>query len=210
MKTGYKTSNESWEDVRKRGLDCLRYLNKCCMINEEYYKIFRPRVELVIKQLILTYGCILPENEIHVIISCPIYLRMHTGLGKYSSSIAFTYEKIQCSICNRDLLDEECFHEVGKIYDGKYCEGFYEGIKFQHLALVEKPKDPNAIGIKTLYEPKKEYFKQFDQEELKKAREQGLPLNCHSCRDTKFDPSEITLEIFFEMQRQDLNLEPSF
>jgi len=210
MKLGYKLKNETWEDARNRGLDCLRYLNKCSNINEEYDEKFKPNIKLVINQIIMTYGCTLPENDTHVVISCPIYLRRHTGAGKYSTSIAFTYEKACCSICNLDLLDENCPHEVGETYDGKFCGGEYEGIKFQHLALVEKPKDPNAIGTKAIYFPKKEYCEKFDQEELRKAREKGLSLNCHSCRDTKFDPSEITLKMFFEMQGIDLNSEPSF
>lgn len=205
-----KKNNETWEDVRQRGFNCLRYLNKCSKLNEEYFKIFQPRIMTLIKLIIMKLGCILPENSTHVVTSCPIYLREHTGAEKYSTSIAFTYEKANCSICKRDLLDEECFHEPGETYDGVFCEGQYEGMKFQHLALVNKPKDPNGIGIKALYEPKEEYFKRFDQNELKEARKNNLPLNCHACRDTNFDPSEITLETFFEMQCQNLNSEPTF
>jgi len=208
MRMNEKGFNETWEDVRQRGFDCLRYLNKCCKLNQQYSETFLPKIKIIINQIIMKFGCILPENENQVVISCPIYLRMHTGAGKYSTSIAFTYNKLRCSICNLDVLDEECYHEPGETYEGKFCAGFYEGMKFEHLALVEKPKDANAIGIKTLYEPKKDFFKQFDPEELKEARRKGFPLSCHSCRDTNFDPEEITLEMFFEMQGQDLNSEP--
>lgn len=205
-----KKNNKDWENVQQKGFDCLRYLNKCSKLNEEYSKIFQPRILALIKLIIMTFGCILPENSKQVVISCPIYLRRHTGHGKLSTSIAFTYEKANCSICKHDLLDEECFHEPGETYDGILCVGEYEGMKFNHLAVVDKPKDPNGIGIKTLYEPKEEYFKRFDQNELKEARKKNLPLNCHSCRDTNFDPSEITLETFFEMQGQDLSVDPIF
>ena len=42
-----KKNNETWEDVRQRGFDCLRYLNKCSKLNsdnEEYPNSFSIKI----------------------------------------------------------------------------------------------------------------------------------------------------------------------
>lgn len=207
FRAGYKTKDEKWEDLRDRAIDSLRYLYKCSRINDEYSKKFAPSIKQTIKQIILTYGCIFPENENSVLVSCPIYLKHHSTLLEKPTSIAFTYDKANCSICNLDLLDENCLHEVGEKYDGVLCEGNYEGMNLLHLAIVDKPKDPMAIPQSRSF-PKELFYKHFDKEQLKKAKQLGVPLNCHACRDTNYDPDEISLNKFFTMQGLDIEEEP--
>ena len=206
FQAGYKKPQEKWEDARDRAIESLRYLYKCSKLNDEYSETFSSSIKQVVKQIILTYGCILPEDENNVIISCPIYLKHHSPLWAQPTSIAFTYDKAECSICNLDLLDENCSHEVGEKYDGKTCTGIYKDMKVLHLAVVNKPKDPNAIPNSFSY-PKEYFYKHLDKEQLKKAKELGVPLNCHACRDTKYEPNEISVEKFFTMQDLDTNLD---
>jgi len=204
FQAGFKKSEETWESARDRAIDSLRYLYKCSKLNEEYFQKFSPSIKQVIKQIISQYGCIFPEDGENVVITCPIYLKHHGSLLDKPTSIAFTYEKAECSICHLDLLDETCFHEVGETYDGQFCSGFYTGMKIDHLAVVNKPKDPNAISTSRVY-AKETFYKNFDKEELKRAQKLNLPINCHACRDTNHDPVEISLEKFFSMQG--LNIE---
>jgi len=65
----------------------------------------------------------------------------------------------------------------------------------------------NHTGIDTLGYPKDEFYAQFDPEEVKRAQELGLPLNCSNCEETKTDPSEITVEKFFKMQKLSLDID---
>lgn len=205
LQAGYKKPEETWESARDRAIDSLRYLYKCSKLNEEYSKKFSPSIIQVIKQIILTYGCIFPGEGDKVIVTCPIYLKHHGSLLNMPTSIAFTYEKAECSICKLDLLDENCPHEVGEKYDGVVCGGNYSGMKMDHLAIVDKPKDPNAIPTSHVY-AKEDFYKNFDKEESKRALELGLPINCHACHDTKHDPVEISVEKFFDMQGLDIEI----
>ena len=204
LQAGFKKSDETWESARNRAIDSLRYLYQCSKLNEEYSQKFSSSIKQVIKQIISHYGCIFLEDGDDVIVTCSIYLKHHGSLLDKPTRIAFTYEKAECSICHLDLLDEECFHEVGETYDGEFCSGIYAGMKIDHLAIVNKPKDPMAIPTSRTYS-KESFYKNFDKDELKLAKDLKLPLNCHACRDTNHDPVEISLEKFFSMQG--LNLE---
>ena len=43
-------------------------------------------------------------------------------------SIGFMYESLRCSVCARDLFDEDCEHAPGKEYDGKMCMAEVTGV----------------------------------------------------------------------------------
>lgn len=66
---------ETFEDFRNKRLDSLRYLYKCSKVNEYYYSIYHPRLMENIVDTISRFGCILPEINRNVVVTCPIYLR---------------------------------------------------------------------------------------------------------------------------------------
>src|SRR5579864_1795297 len=92
---------ETLEQFRNRILDSIRYIYKCTKLNEEYKKTFTPFLNQTIKQLILTIGCIVSENDTHVIEMCPILIRQNE-FGRMGTSIGAYYEKAVCSICELD------------------------------------------------------------------------------------------------------------
>jgi len=205
FKAAFKLDGETWENVRDRALDAIRYTYKCSKLNNSYKEKFSKDLDFMIKRIIMTFGCILPTDATHVKISCPIWLG-RTKLGQMGISIGAIYDKAVCSICGLELLDENCLHELGKEYDGKICEIKKEGFELLHLALVANPKEPRST-IQTISYPKEEFYQQFDPEEVKKAEELGLPLNCSNCRKTNHDPVEITPEVFFQMQGLNIDIE---
>lgn len=205
FRAGFIFDQETIEASRDRALDAIRYIYKCSKLDTNQKDIFSENLKVMVKRVIMTFGCILPTTETHVEVSCPIWLRQ-TTLGKLGMSIGAVYEKAVCSICGLELLDENCIHQVGKKYDEKICEIMKEGFQILHVALVDKPKEPRA-GIDTIGYPKTEFYAQFVPEEVKRAQELGLPLNCSYCRATNTDPSEITVEKFFQMQGLSLDID---
>lgn len=183
---------------RQRALDAIRHAYKCTKLDEECKNLLSSKIQNMLKQTILVYGCILPENATHFIIKCPIFLRQ-TTLGKMGLSIGAVYKRAVCSICNLDILDEKCIHEAGEIYDEKICYIIKEGLEFLHIAVTNNPKDP-MNRIAEIQEPKKVLYDRFTPEELEKAKKEKSPWVCSSCKEMNMDPSEINVEQFFEMQ----------
>lgn len=141
--------NETREEFRNRILDSIKYIYKCSKLNDEYDKQFTPSLKQTIKQLILTIGCIVPEIETHVIITCPISLRQ-TEFGKMGTSIAGYYEKAICTICRLEILDENCPHEIGERYNGKICQMEPISCKYPSNSVT----DIHAITTTTVATPK--------------------------------------------------------
>lgn len=198
FKAGFIIKGEKAEKPRERALNAIRYMYKCVKLDKEYELRFLPDLQKMIKQTIFVFGCILPENATHFIIKCPILLRQ-TTLGKMGMSIGAIYKRAVCSICNLDILDEKCIHEVGKSYDEKICNIIKEGLEFLHIAVTNNPKDP-LNRITEIQEPKKNLYDRFTPEELEKAKKEKSPWVCSSCKEMNMDPSEINVEQFFEMQ----------
>lgn len=199
---------ETLEQFRHRILDSIRYIYKCTKLNEEYKKIFTPFLNQTIKQLILTTGCIVPENDTHVIMTCPIQLRQ-TKFGRMGSSIAGFYKKALCSICGLDMLDEKCIHEPSKPYDGKICKIEPQDFQFLHLLGTSMPKDPRCVA-QMICHPKSDYYEHFDKEIIQKKIKQNAPMGCTFCKEINYDPSEITAEKFFEMQGVSIEFDKKF
>lgn len=204
FKAGFIFPGETGEDARDRALNAIRYIYKCSKLDTTRKERFSENLRVMVSKVIEVFGCILPATETYVEVSCPIWLRQ-TSLGNMGMSIGAVYDKAICSICGLDLLDEKCNHQVGKKYDEKTCNIIKENFRLLHIALVSSPKEPIS-QIQTISYPKKEFFEKFDPEELKKAQELGLPLNCHQCREMGTDTSELNVEKFFEMQGLDLDI----
>jgi hypothetical protein len=189
---------DTFEESRKKRLDCLRYLYKCSKMNNDLFSKYYPILQKYAKDTILKFGCILPESNNHVDVSCPIYLRQ-TPIGNLGTSYAIKYDKAKCSICGRDMLDDACDHVPGESYDGKECHMNVEDFEALHVILTKRPKDPQA-GITRISYPKKDMYDKLPPDELKRKIKYNLPLVCFLCRDKQIDPTEITPDGFFSMQ----------
>ncbi len=201
----YTTKDETLEDSYHRSLDAMRWVYKCMQLDHAYKEFFAPKFTIMMKQHIMVFGCIIPENETHFLVSCPVWLKT-TELGKRGMSIGGHYAKAICSLCKLNMLDEKCIHQVGKEYNGKVCQMIKTDFKLLHLALVDSPKDPENT-ISQMDYPKKELYSKLSDEQKNKVKENTLPLYCNSCKEGKLDPSKITPEKFFEMQKLPINVE---
>ena len=202
---------ETFEDCRNKRLDCLRYLYKCSKLNGESQIVYQTRLIQDLNDTILKFGCILPEKNNQVIVSCPIYLGKIPFIGgipfnDLGTSIAFSYEKATCSICKRDMLDEECDHVPGETYNGEKCIMTVDDYKPIHLALVKRPKEPMA-GFGSFAFSKESCLERLQPEDRKRKIEENLPFVCFLCRDQKMDTAEITPELFFKMQELPIEIE---
>jgi hypothetical protein len=201
----YVTENETLEDSHRRSLDAMRWMFKCMQLHPTYKEFFTPKFEIMMEQHIRVFGCIIPENKSHFLVSCPIWLKS-TELGKKGLSMGGHYKKAICSICKLSMLDEKCIHQSGKDYDGKICEIIKTDFEFLHIALVDSPKDPENSIAEVSY-PKEDLYSRLPEEQKNKVKENTLHLYCNSCKEGNFDSSKITPEKFFEMQKLSINIE---
>jgi hypothetical protein len=74
-------SGESVEDSRRRQIESLRLLNNTAKLSNQMKEKISPKIRESINQLILILGCIMPESDTQVHVSCPIRIRK-TGAGK--------------------------------------------------------------------------------------------------------------------------------
>ena len=201
----YATENETLEDSQHRSLDALRWIYKCMQLDSGYYSVYAPHFTKMMRQHIMTFGCIIPENDTHFLVSCPIWLK-NTELGKRGLSIGGHYKKAVCSICKLEMLDEKCLHQIGKEYKGKICQVIKTDFEMLHLALVDSPKDPENVIDQISY-PKEELYSKLPDEQKNNVEKNNLPLYCNSCKEGKLDPTKITPGKFFEMQKLPINIE---
>lgn len=69
---------------------------------------------------------------------------------KYFMSTGFTFKNYRCSICGEIVsIHNRCKHKKGHIYNGRWCYWICkEIIDFNHVAVVENPKDKHCIITK--------------------------------------------------------------
>jgi hypothetical protein len=204
--------DETFEDCRNKRLDCLRYLYKCSKVNDYFYSVFHPRLMEYIKDTICRFGCILPEIDKNVVVTCPIYLRRldkdsEIPFHSMGTSIAITYEKGICSICEKDMLDDDCEHVPGELYNGETCIMTVEDFEVDHLALVNHPKDPMAALFTNHSFSVSEALEKLPEQERARKIKYDLPFICFLCKDEKLDSSELTPEHFFKMQNLKIEIE---
>ena len=154
----------------------------------------------------------LPEINKNVVVTCPIYLRRldsdsEIPFHSMGTSIAITYEKGICSICEKDMLDDDCEHVPGEVYNGKICIMTVEDFEVDHLALVGRPKDPMAALFTNHSFSADEALKKLPEQDRARKIKYGLPFICFLCRDEKLDSSELTPEHFFKMQNLKIEIE---
>jgi hypothetical protein len=202
FRSSFLLENESLQDSRNRMLEALRLIYQTTKLDTEYKKHFEQKIKEMIISIILNIGCIIPEDETHVHINCPIKIR-NMGTGEFGFSIGMFVKKLECSICGHDILSDECSHEPGNEYNGKKCISVAKEIVLDHFSITKNPKDPNS-RFTSLSIPKKEFYEDFPPEEIKGKIENNLPLICSLCRETKINPNEIDIDLFFKMQGLEL------
>jgi len=205
FRCSFSYTDEPFEDSRRRRHDAIRYLYKASQINEKYSEKVAPNIRKLVNETINVWGCIIPESDTTVTFSCPIKIR-NMGAGKFGFSVGMFYKRALCSICNLDMLDEQCSHVPRNTYEGKVCTLIPDGLELDHVAMTTRPKDPRCL-ILSLSDSKKEFYEHFSEEQIKEKEENALPLICSLCKEVGIDPSEISVEKYFEMQG--LDLEPT-
>jgi hypothetical protein len=209
LRSEFPHGDETFEDARKMRLNSLRYMHKAIASGHESIDgSHLEKQRMLQKMTIYKFGCILPESDTQLEISCPIYIR--NGLPfPHTASPASVYEKNLCSICESDILDEKCVHIPGKEYDGKKCTMIPHNLTFLHLAVVDRPKDPRSMVVE-ISEPKNWSLDRLSAVDRARKLKYNLPTICYLCRDRNIDPSEISSEKYFEMQRISIDIENGF
>jgi hypothetical protein len=65
---------------------------------------------------------------------------------KIFASVGCIAERIECSICGKDIDSFECLHRRGELYMGKMAHGIVRNMKkFDHVALTENPEDKRCV-----------------------------------------------------------------
>ena len=72
----------------------------------------------------------------------------------YTVSVGGSLKKpATCSICGKEVeaspfgFNMSCEHEVGKIYDGKYCGYVIDGVEYKEISFVNMPADYSAEHV---------------------------------------------------------------
>jgi hypothetical protein len=199
LRSQFFTNGETIEDSRQRKLSAIRLLWRTARLGEEFEERLGAETRNLVKETILSVGCIMREDDSHVHIECPIKIR-NMGAGQYGFSVAFFFEKAICSICGRDVIkDTGCTHIPGQEYNGKQCRIKPENLKFDHVAMTTRPKD-SKTGLTALAIPKTEVYSNFSEEQVRRKKRFGLPLVCSLCMKEGIDPTEISVKKFFQMQ----------
>jgi len=199
LRSQYFTNGEAIESSRERKLAAIRLLWQTASLGALYESKFKSDAKSLVKETILSVGCVVPEDASGVRIECPIKIR-NMGAGQYGFSLGAFYEKAICSICGRDVVkDMNCPHIPGEKYAGQECRIKRENFKFDHIAMTTRPKNANT-GITMLSIPKDEVYSNFTREQIRKKQTFGLPFVCSLCMKEGVDPIEIGVEKFFQMQ----------
>lgn len=201
FKANFIKKGETISDARNRLVSAIRLLFRTSALTPEYAEYYAPKLNKLVSQAILVFGCILPDDERKVYIECPIRLK-NMSAGNWGFSIGLFSKKAECSICERDILNDSlCKHVVGQSYGGKVCKIKYNGVKLDHISLTDRPLDPDA-GITMLTIPKGEFYERanFKPEEIKLKEKTNLPIICSFCKEQGIDPHEISPKIYFKMQ----------
>lgn len=201
----YFPDRESLDEFKKRNFDAIRYLNECIKISKENVDHYRGLMNKLVQRIIKQCGCTLFETDHHVIMSCPIQLR-DDKFGSMGASVGLTYEKILCSICGLDILDENCTHDINQIYDGKKCSLTYKNLQIKDISLVDRPKDPLCRIIDIFY-PKELFLQKQGLDNLNIDLKQKFDVRCTRCRDENIDSSSITPNILFQIHGLNISLD---
>jgi hypothetical protein len=148
----------------------------------------------MLKTLILRYGCIVPKNEKHYTIKCPILVRKYFRIFSISPTIA--YDRVLCSICMQPKI--YCIHKTGKKYGDKVAARLYEGGRILDISFVTLPKDSTS-SLLVIYIPRSSWEGSLSPEQTKRLAREGM--NCHLCTLENIDPKEINYELFDDMQK---------
>ncbi len=202
FRANFLRGDEKKENSRERFIDALRLLFRTSNLNATFKKTLDPKIKQLVNQTISIFGCILPEDEKGIHISCPIRIR-NTGAGKIGFSAGMYFKQAVCSICKRDILDPECTHNVGETYNGKKCYTSHAGLTIDHVSMTENPKDPNC-NITEIWFPKKDFYEGFSKEDIERKEKEKLPFVCNICKNQKNEPKEIDIVKFFKMQQLEL------
>jgi len=85
--------------------------------------------------------CRIPFRDGAYFRECPVEL----GHLRVGMSIEADVERVRCSVCDGDLLDEDgCPHIEGRTCDGVECFGIVESADIKAVALVGRPDFPDA------------------------------------------------------------------
>jgi hypothetical protein len=161
---------------------------------QKYGPHFSSSEENMLKALILKYGCIVPKNEKHYTIKCPILVRKYFMVFSVSPTIA--YDKVLCSICMQPKI--YCIHKTGKKYGDKVAARLYEGGRILDISFVTLPKDSTS-SLLVIYIPRSSWEVSLSPEQAKRLAREGM--NCHLCAIENIDPKEIKFELFDDMQK---------
>ncbi len=148
----------------------------------------------ILKKIISELSCLIPKNEAHFTLKCPILLKRYLGVNATSPTIL--YKKVLCSICLQPYII--CSHERGHIYNEKAADLLHDEGKVLDLSLVSTPRDPRG-KLLTYYIPLSYLERDLSSEQMSTLPKNGI--YCHYCNSNKIDPIEITYEIFTAMQR---------
>lgn len=98
-----------------------------------------------------------------------LMLEIDAGIKK-EVSVSCSVQKIKCSICNKDIKNDCCEHQKGKVYDGQLCHHLLlNAIDAYEWSFVAVPAQKNA-GITKSYIKKSE-VEMKDTNELLKSFE---------------------------------------
>lgn len=167
--------------------------------DEKRIDFLNQNINDLIKQIILNYGCVLPKNNLHYTVKCPIYIRSVLGYEKTSSTLE--YKNPMCSICNKKYL--KCDHIMDEIYEGKLAKIVADEVEIIDVSVVSNPRIENRIPL--VYIPIKWLEDTFSIDEVKERKD--VKSYCHLCIREKIDPSEINYNLFIDMQRPEKDLE---
>lgn len=72
------------------------------------------------------------------------------------ASIGAFFERIECSICGKDMDTPECIHLQGELYHGEIAYGIIRELSSDHVSLVKNPADKRCV---VSYDNASEQFK---------------------------------------------------
>ena len=201
FRASFCKKDETINDARDRMIESIKLVLKTSKLSSEYEKHFASKLKTMVADAVRVFGCIMPEDDTHVIIECPIRLK-NMGAGNFGFSIGAYSEKAECSICGRDILtDPSCKHAIGQTYDGRKCEVTFKGFQLDHISLTDHPLDPGC-KITMLAIPKGEFYENLPPEQIELKESSKLPLVCHLCKEEKIEPNEIDAETYLKIQHR--------
>lgn len=188
-------------------MDALNLIHNAIIINtkQDRSRLLLLHEKKLLRLIISNFGCVLPKNKTHYTIKCPI--RIRSFLGASATSTTVIGRDSICSVCGRSFI--LCNHKAGNKYGDKVAKIISRPGEFLDVSLVSAPRDPLGGDI-ILHLPRSFFDKDFSQEDLKKAEEEGT--YCHYCPANNRQVDELTYDKFVNMQKsahkQSSNLSP--